>query len=318
MRPRSGWRFIFRLAVDFNKPDVNGWPLPFVRRESFRESAPIFKYSVPGRFGQERVGWEPWHRQSFSPSVLRLPRWSTKKARHPWNLLFIIFLIITQQATNSAGGCIQNLSAARQNAPFNLFYLPLRPPHLCPPTGHPRSLLPFFLLFLPPPPLSLAFSLSSLHTTSLHYRSCLSVRRGPSSCPLAFKRPIPYWTTFKGYSESKVRKWLGEKKKKQVDRVRHLFVCPTDLSGRRDSLKNSNPVQICSFLPLSSVYRSLVYRSMYRYVNFVENLYELITFRILESSNQSLICNFFFYIFKYSGNISKKFRITWSRFFRLL
>lgn len=158
MRPRSGWRFIFRLAVDFNKPDVNGWPLPFVRRESFRESAPIFKYSEPGRFGQERVGWEPWHRQSFSPSVLRLPRWSTKKARHPWNLLFIIFLIITQQATNSAGGCIQNLSAARQNAPFNLFYLPLRPPHLCPPTG--RSLLPFFLLFLPPSPPSLSISLS--------------------------------------------------------------------------------------------------------------------------------------------------------------
>lgn len=212
MRPRSGWRFIFRLAVDFNKLDVNGWPLPFVRRESFRESAPIFKYSAPGRFGQERVGWEPWHRQSFSPSVLRLPRWSTKKARHPWNLLFIIFLIITQQATNSAGGCIQNLSAARQNAPFNLFYLPLRPPHLCPPTGHPRSLLPFFLLFLPPP---LSLSRSSLRTTtSLHYRFWLSVRRGPSNCPLAFKRPTPYWTTFKGYSESKVRKWLGEKKKK--------------------------------------------------------------------------------------------------------
>lgn len=169
---------------------------------------------------------------------------------------------------------------------------------------------------LSPPPLSLAFSLSSLRTTSLHYRSCLSVRRGPSSCPLAFKRPIPYWTTFKGYSESKVRKWLGEKKKKQVDRVRHLFVqriYPGVVIPSKIQI-----LYICSFLPLSSVYRSLVYRSMYRYVNFVENLYELIIFRILESSNQSLICNFFFYIFKYSGNISKKFRITWSRFFRLL
>lgn len=175
MRPRSGWRFIFRLAVDFNKPDVNGWPLPFVRRESFRESAPIFKYSVPGRFGQERVGWEPWHRQSFSPSVLRLPRWSTKKARHPWNLLFIIFLIITQQATNSAGGCIQNLSAARQNAPFNLFYLPLRPPHLCPPTGHPRSLLPFFLLFLPPPASSISRFLSLFSSYHVSPLSLLSL-----------------------------------------------------------------------------------------------------------------------------------------------
>lgn len=282
MRPRSGWRFIFRLAVDFNKPDVNGWPLPFVRRESFRESAPIFKYSVPGRFGQERVGWEPWHRQSFSPSVLRLPRWSTKKARHPWNLLFIIFLIITQQATNSAGGCIQNLSAARQNAPFNLFYLPLRPPHLCPPTGHPRSLLPFFLLFLPPSTLYLSLSLSLLFVPRLSTIAPVSLS---VAVPLAVRSlssvPFPIGQRSKGIqSRRSGNGWV--KKKKQVDRVRHLFVqriYPGVVIPSKIQI-----LYICSFLPLSSVYRSLVYRSMYCYVNFVENLYELITFRrILES-----------------------------------
>lgn len=222
MRPRSGWRFIFRLAVDFNKPDVNGWPLPFVRRESFRESAPIFKYSAPGRFGQERVGWEPWHRQSFSPSVLRLPRWSTKKARHPWNLLFIIFLIITQQATNSAGGCIQNLSAARQNAPFNLFYLPLRPPHLCPPTGHPRSLLPFFLLFLPPPPLSLALPFVPQHLSTIASDS-LSVAVPPTVRSLS-SVPLPIGQRSKGIQSRRSGNGWVKKKKRQVDRVRHLFV----------------------------------------------------------------------------------------------
>lgn len=216
MRPRSGWRFIFRLAVDFNKPDVNGWPLPFVRRESFRESAPIFKYSEPGRFGQERVGWEPWHRQSFSPSVLRLPRWSTKKARHPWNLLFIIFLIITQQATNSAGGCIQNLSAARQNAPFNLFYLPLRPPHLCPPTG--RSLLPFFLLFLPPSPPSLSNSLSlSLPFVPQHLSTIapdsLSVAVPPTVRSLS-SVPLPIGQRSKGIQSRRSGNGWAKKKKK--------------------------------------------------------------------------------------------------------
>lgn len=161
------------------------------------------------------------HRQSFSPSVLRLPRWSTKKAHHPWNLLFIIFLIITQQATNSAGGCIQNLSATRQNAPSNLFYLPLL--HLLLLSLFVNRLsaivsLPFFAAFH----LSLSIQCFSCTRVSLSVAVPLSV-----VVPVAVRSlssvPFPIGQRSKGIQSR--RSGNGSvKKKKQVNRVRHLFV----------------------------------------------------------------------------------------------
>ena len=107
--------------LDFNKPRCNGWPSLFVSPRVFQESAPIFKYSetpVVGLDANERLTWRERRTRSTSNvkafrKSFRLPRWPTKKARHPWNLLFIIFWSLYHRPTNnSVGGCIQNLSVA--------------------------------------------------------------------------------------------------------------------------------------------------------------------------------------------------------------
>lgn len=136
---------------------------------------------------------------------------------------------------------------------------------------------------LSPPPLYLSLSLSLLFVPRLSTIAPVSLS---VAVPLAVRSlssvPFPIGQRSKGIQSRRSGNGWVKKKKKQVDRVRHLFVqriYPGVVIPSKIQI-----LYICSFLPLSSVYRSLVYRSMYRYMNFVENLYELITFRrILES-----------------------------------
>lgn len=177
------------------------------------------------------------HRQSFSPSVLRLPRWSTKKAHHPWNLLFIIFLIITQQATNSAGGCIQNLSATRQNAPSNLFYLPLL--HLLLLSLFVNRLsaivsLPFFAAFH----LSLSIQCFSCTRVSLSVAVPLSV-----VVPVAVRSlssvPFPIGQRSKGIQSRRSGNGSVKKKNRWIE----LGTCLSDGSIRASWFtQNSDPI----------------------------------------------------------------------------
>lgn len=149
-------------AHDFNKPDVKRLA-PSLCSESFRESAPIFKYSVVGLAGNERAmsarsGTVKAFRKRSA--CLADPR---KKACHPWNLLFIIFFDHYQQATNSPDGgrCIQNLSA-RRNAPSD-FFVSFRLPRSLPAAI--ASIAPFLAPALPP----LAPSFLSLFLTSIFF-----------------------------------------------------------------------------------------------------------------------------------------------------